>query len=42
MKVIPSNKVIYKFKYDLDYVERISPGEVIEVETNDCFFSTNF
>lgn len=42
MKVIPSNKVIYKFKYDLDYVERISPGEVIEVETNDCFFQQIF
>lgn len=42
MKVIAGDKVIYKFEHKMDYVEKIFPGEVIKVETNDCFFQQIF
>ena len=38
MKRILGNKVIYKFTNSMDHVEVVSPGEIIKVETNDCFF----
>lgn len=38
MKVIPNNKVIYKFKNQMNYVETILPGEKVKFETNDCWF----
>ena len=38
MKIIPGNKVIYKFKPSMEHIESISPGDTIRVETNDCFF----
>src|SRR5699024_6734842 len=38
MKIIPNNKVIYKFQHEMEYVETISPGEIVKFETNDCWF----
>jgi amidase len=38
VKVISGDKVIYKFSPDMKAVESISPGDVIKVETNDCFY----
>lgn len=38
MKIISGNKVIYKFSPDMKVVESIAPGDVIKVETNDCFY----
>lgn len=38
MKVIPGNKVIYKFSPSMEPIETIVPGDTIKVETNDCFF----
>ncbi|WP_353097301.1 acetamidase/formamidase family protein [Tissierella praeacuta] len=38
MKVVSGNKVIYKFTNSMDHVESISPGDIIKVKTNDCFF----
>lgn len=42
MKRISGNQVIYKFKHNMDYVETILPGDVVQVETNDCFFQQVF
>jgi len=38
MKVISGDKVIYKFAPEMKAVETVAPGEVIKVETNDCFY----
>lgn len=38
MKIITSNKVIYKFSPKMEAIETIVPGETIKVETNDCFY----
>ena len=38
MKIIKGQKVIYKFKNEMDYIERVKPKERFVVETNDCFF----
>ena len=38
MKRITSDKVIYSFKVEMKPVERVLPGEIFEVETNDCFY----
>lgn len=38
MKIILNNKVIYKFQHEMEYVETISPGEIVKFETNDCWF----
>ena len=38
MKVIPGDKVIYTFKHDMDYVDKVSVGERFKVVTNDCWF----
>lgn len=38
MKVIRSDQTIYKFSHNMEYVERVKPGEAFMVETNDCFF----
>ncbi|TCU77310.1 amidase [Tissierella praeacuta] len=38
MKTISGNKVIYKFENFMEHVEIIRPGDIIKVETNDCFF----
>ncbi len=37
VKVITSNRVIYTFSPDMEAVEKISPHEIVEVETKDCF-----
>lgn len=37
MKVISRDKVIYKFKHEMKHVDTILPGEIIKVETNDCW-----
>lgn len=42
MKVIQGNDVIYKFKAEMTAVERVNPGEVFKVITNDCFFQQVF
>lgn len=42
MKTIPNDKVIYKFSPEMKAVESISPGEIIKVETNDCFYQQIF
>lgn len=38
MKVIPGDKVIYKFKNDMGYIEKIASRERVKVVTNDCWF----
>lgn len=38
MKVIPGNKVIYKFKNEMEHVDRVVSGDKFKVVTNDCFF----
>ena len=38
MKVIPNEKVIYKFKPEMEHVETIASGETVKFETNDCWF----
>ncbi len=38
VKLVSGDKVIYKFKPSMEAVETISPGDVIKVETNDCFY----
>lgn len=38
MKIISRDKVIYKFKHEMEYVDIVSPGEIIKVEINDCWF----
>ena len=35
MKVIRSDQTIYKFSHNMEYVERVKPGEAFMVETND-------
>ena len=42
MKVIPGDKVIYKFTPDMDHIATISPKDTIRVESNDCFFQQIF
>lgn len=38
MRVIHANKVIYKFKHDLEPIDTIKDGEKVSIHTNDCFF----
>ncbi len=38
MKVISNDKVIYKFKHEMEYVETVIPGEIVKINTNDCWF----
>ena len=38
MKVIPADKVIYKFTADMEPIASVLPGDIFKVETNDCFF----
>lgn len=38
MKRIPSDKVIYTFSPHMNPVEKVKAGEILVVETNDCFF----
>ncbi|MFA5577448.1 MAG: acetamidase/formamidase family protein [Tissierellaceae bacterium] len=42
MKVVSGNKVIYKFSHKMDPIEKVSPGDIVKVETNDCFFQQIF
>ena len=42
MKIIPGSKVIYKFTHNMSHIETISSGDMIKVETNDCFFQQIF
>ena len=42
MKNISGEKVIYNFSYDMEPIAKISPGETITIETNDCFFQQIF
>ena len=42
MKVILGDKVIYKFTHEMEPVAKISPKDIIKVETNDCFFQQVF
>ena len=35
MKVISGNKVIYKFKNEMDSIAKVSSGDVVKIETND-------
>lgn len=37
MKIIPRDKVIYTFKNEMEHIETVSAGDVIKVETNDCW-----
>lgn len=37
MKIIKDHN-IYKFSHDMGYVDKVVPGEVFMVKTNDCFF----
>ena len=37
MKFISRDKVIYTFKNEMEHIDTISPGDVIKVETNDCW-----
>ncbi len=39
LKNITSKKIVYAFKPNMRAVQRVSPGEIVEVETNDCFFN---
>lgn len=38
MKIIPADKVIYKFTPDMEAIASVLPGETIKVIANDCFF----
>lgn len=38
VKIIKGDKVIYKFKNQMEPIDRVQPGEKFVVETNDCFF----
>ncbi|HHY81273.1 MAG TPA: acetamidase/formamidase family protein [Clostridiales bacterium] len=38
MKIVPGDKVIYKFSPCMEAVMTVSPGDTVKVETNDCFF----
>ncbi len=38
MKTISGSRVIYNFTHGMEPIETIIPGEVIKVESNDCFF----
>ena len=42
MKNISGEKVIYNFSYDMEPIAKISPGETITIERNDCFFQQIF
>ncbi len=37
MKVIDNNKVIYSFKPEMTFVDKVKPGETFKIKTNDCF-----
>lgn len=37
MKVIDSSKVIYSFKHEMEYTEKVKPGQIFRVKSNDCF-----
>ena len=37
MKSVSKEKLVYAYRRDLDPVLRVQPGEVFEVETEDCF-----
>lgn len=37
MKMIDGSKVIYSFKPDMPFIEKIKTGEVFKIKTNDCF-----
>jgi len=38
MITVPSNKVIYTFKNEMEAVETVKSGQVFKVMTNDCFY----
>ena len=38
MKIVPGDKVIYKFSPSMKAVTTVSAGDTIKVETNDCFY----
>lgn len=38
LKTIENSKVIYKFKPELEPVEKVQHGEIFKVLTNDCFY----
>lgn len=38
MKTIKSDKIIYKFKNEMEHIDTVKENEVFKVETNDCFF----
>lgn len=38
VKLVSGDKVIYRFKPNMEAIETISPGDIIKVETNDCFY----
>ena len=37
MKTIDNSKVIYSFKPEMDFIEKVEVGEVFKIKTNDCF-----
>lgn len=37
MKIIDNSKVIYSFKPEMDFIEKIQAGETFKIKTNDCF-----
>lgn len=38
MKIVSGDRVIYKFSPGMEAVTTVTPGDVIKVETNDCFY----
>lgn len=38
MKIIDSNKIIYKFENEMEHIESVRPNSVFKVKANDCFF----
>lgn len=37
MKIIDNSKVIYSFKAEMDFIEKVKTGEVFKIKSNDCF-----
>jgi amidase len=38
VKIVSGDRVIYKFSPGMEAVTTVTPGDVIKVETNDCFY----
>lgn len=39
MKIINNKNVVYSFKPEMDFSDRVKPGETFKIMTNDCFLS---